>query len=89
MQNADLMFNTIVSPGEGQYETLSDEERNAANAFVRQVINPVATARQPARSSTPADRALEARLLADQAALSVAAHSFNAAIAHRTRRHQQ
>ena len=45
MQNADLMVNTVLNPGEGQYETLSDEERDAALAFVMNVINPVPMSR--------------------------------------------
>jgi len=90
MQNADLTVNTIFAPGDGQYETLTDEERNAANAFVRNVVNPVPLQHLPAAlAKSEQAKAVDAELLADQAALSVAAHSFNAAIAHRTRRHQQ
>lgn len=85
MQNADLMVNTILNPGDGQYETLADDERDAGIAFVKNVINPVPTNRFSAAQA----KAYESALLADQAALSLAAHSFNAIIANRTRRHQQ
>lgn len=88
MQNADITVNTVLNPGEGQYETLADEERDAARAFVKNVINPVPVYR-PAGAASAQNQAYEAALLADQAALSLAAHSFNSAIANRTRRHQQ
>lgn len=90
MQNADININTILNPGEGQYETLADEERDAAQAFVRNIVNPIPEVRlsSPQNNSTQA-KTVDALLLADQAALSVAAHSFNAQIAHRTRRRQQ
>lgn len=90
MQNADLMVNTVLNPGEGQYETLADEERDAARAFVRNVVNPVPVGRFSAVQAGSAQaKAYEAALLADQAALSLAAHSFSAIIGNRTRRHQQ
>lgn len=90
MQNADLMVNTILNPGDGQYETLADDERDAGIAFVKNVINPVPTNRFSATQAGSAQaKAYESALLADQAAMSLAAHSFNAIIANRTRRHQQ
>lgn len=90
LQNADLMVNTVLNPGEGQYETMADEERDASLAFVKNVVNPVPVARfSAAQADSPQARAYEAALLADQASLSLAAHSFNAIIANRTRRHQQ
>lgn len=90
MQNADLMVNTVLNPGEGQYETLADEERDAARAFVKNVVNPVPVGRFGAAQAGSAQaKAYDAALLADQAALSLAAHSFSAIIANRTRRHQQ
>lgn len=90
MQNADLTVNTIFNPGEGQYETMADEERDAGIAFVKNVVNPVPVGRfGAAQAGSPQARAYESALLADQAALSLAAHSFNAIIANRTRRHQQ
>lgn len=90
MQNADLMVNTVLNPGEGQYETLADEERDAARAFVKNVVNPVPVGRFSAALAGSAQaKAYEAALLADQAALSLAANSFNSIIANRTRRHQQ
>ena len=90
MQNADLTLNTILNPGEGQYETMADEERDAGIAFVKNVVNPVPVGRFGAsQAGSPQARAYEAALLADQAALSLSAHSFNALIANRTRRHQQ
>ncbi len=89
MQNADLAINSILNPGEGQYETLADEERNAGIAFVKNVVNPVPVGHSAMASpATAQGKAYEATLLADQAALSLAAHSFDAAIANRTRRHQ-
>lgn len=90
MQNADLMVNTVLNPGEGQYETLADEERDAARAFVKNVVNPVPVGRfSGTRAELPQAKGHETALLADQAALSLAAHSFSAIIANRTRRHQQ
>lgn len=90
MQNADLMVNTILNPGDGQYETLADDERDAGIAFVKNVITPVPTNRfGVAQAGSAQAKAYESAMLADQAALSLAAHSFNAIIANRTRRHQQ
>lgn len=90
MQNADLSVTTFLNPGDGQYETLSDEERDAAIAFVANAVNPIpATRLSELQGKSEQAKAVEAAMLADQAALAVAAHSFNAAIAHRTRRHQQ
>jgi len=90
MQNADLMVNTVLNPGEGQYETLADEERNAGIAFVKNVVNPVPVSRfSAAQAGSAQAKAYDAALFADQAALSLAAHSFSAVIANRTRRHQQ
>ncbi|KAG0186589.1 hypothetical protein DFQ28_007594 [Apophysomyces sp. BC1034] len=71
MQNADINVNTITNPGEGQYETLSDEERDAALAFVRNVVNPIPETRLTAQQNTSAQaKTVDAALLADQAALS-------------------
>lgn len=90
MQNADIDINTIFNPGDGQYETLSDEERDAALAFVRNVVHPVPEVRLSAQQNGSAQaKEVDSNLLADQAALSVAADSFNSLIANRTRRHQQ
>lgn len=90
MQNADLSVNTIINPGEGQYETMADDERDAGIAFVKNVVNPVPVSRFGAAQAGSAQaKAYEAALLTDQAALSMAAHSFNAIIGNRTRRHQQ
>lgn len=90
MQNADLNVNTLLNPGGGQYETLADEERDAAQAFVRNVVNPIPEVRLSSQQNQSAQaKTVDALLLADQAALSVAAHSFNSQIAHRTRRRQQ
>ncbi|MBP0645511.1 hypothetical protein J8J17_27330, partial [Mycobacterium tuberculosis] len=61
-----------------------------ALAFVANAVNPMPATRLSAlQGKSEQAKAVDAALLADQAALSVAAHSFNAAIAHRTRRHQQ
>lgn len=89
MQNADLTVNTVLNPGEGQYETLADEERDAARAFVKNVVSPAPVYRTTVAGTSSQETYRDAALLADQAALSLAAHSFNAAIANRTRRHLQ
>lgn len=83
MQNADLNVATILNPGEGQYETLSEEEVAAANVFVRNTTNPWPTMRLQGNEDV---KVAESMMLADQAALSVSAHSLNAAIAHRMKR---
>jgi len=88
MENADLMVNTVLNPGEGQYETMADEERDASLVFVKNVVNPLPVNRQVVSKVTDQDKTYDAALLADQAALSIAAHSFNVMIANRTRRHQ-
>ncbi len=89
MQNADLTLNTILNPGEGQYETLADDERNAGLAFVKNVVHPVPVIPLPKpHAGSEQAKAYEAALLAEQAALSLVAHSFNKMIARRTRRHQ-
>lgn len=90
MQNADLTVNTLLNPGEGQYETLADEERDASLAFARNVVNPVPAGRLGGSVANSAQaKAYDAALLADHAALSLAANSFSSIIANRTRRHQQ
>jgi len=90
LQDADLHINTVLNPGGGEYETYADDERKAAVAFVQNTIAPTpVVVASPQGAKSPQARAREAQLLADQAALSLAAHSLNASIAHRTRRHDQ
>lgn len=84
LQNADLSFNTISNPGDGQYETLTDAEARAARAFVRNVVAP--TPLPSASSKTAQGEQYEALLLADQAALSLAAHSLHSVMQNRIRK---
>lgn len=89
LQNADLSIGTIQNPGEGQHETLADQERDAARTFVDNVVLPWPYAPTPAGDTGTAQaQAYEALLLADQAAISLAAHSLNSQIEYRSRRHQ-
>lgn len=83
MQNADATVATIYG---GSSLTYSDEHRDAALAAVRTLVAPdlLRTVASPTRSGQ--DDALEAQLLADQAALSVAGHVLNAQVADRTRK---
>ena len=88
MQNADLTINTIMNPGDSEYETMADEERAAAAAFVHNVVNPIPVVRlSSAQNQSQQAKEVDAELLADQAALSISAEVFNAEIALRTRRH--
>lgn len=84
MQSADLMVNTITNPGDGQYETLSDEEVVAGRAFIRNIVAP--TPLRSAPGDSPQAQQHEAMLLADQAALSIAGHSLNSVMLHRVRK---
>lgn len=89
IQNADLSINTVFNPGEGQYETLSDDEVAAARALVKNLVQPIPESRpSAAQANTDQGKTLDAQLLADQAALSLAANSLHASIVHRVRRHQ-
>lgn len=84
LQNADISVGTILNPGDGQYDSLSDEELAAGRAFVRNVIAPN---QFPAlKSDAPQAQAHEAMLLADQAALSLAANSLNTVMLNRVRK---
>ncbi len=89
LQNADINLNSLLNPGDGQYETLSDDEKNAALAFVKNVVLPMPVYRSAILGTGEAGKAFDAQMMADQAALSVAAHSFDSLIANRTRRHQE
>ena len=80
LQNADLTVNTLLEPGGGQDETISDEEAAAALAFIKTVTQPI-----PEAPIT--DDRLVVTQYSDQAVLSLAANSFHAILAHRTRRH--
>lgn len=90
LQNADVNVNTLLNPGGGQYDTYSDQERDAALAFVQNVVHPVAEHRLAGNpDATDQGRTLDSQVLSDQAALSLAAHSFDSLIANRTRRRLQ
>ncbi|HDR9132021.1 MULTISPECIES: hypothetical protein [Burkholderia cepacia complex] len=90
LQNADVNVNTLLNPGSGQYDTYSDEERDAALAFVQNVVHPVAEHRLAGNpDATDQGRVLDSQVLSDQATLSLAAHSFDSLIANRTRRRLQ
>lgn len=82
LQNADIDIKTIFQPGDGLNPTLSDEERDAAVALIKNITNPIA-ATTPATSSDMYD----AILMSDKAALSASALSLQSILAHRTRRH--
>lgn len=84
LQNADLDVRTILLPGDGQNPTLSDEERDAAVIFIKNVTNPIAATTPPFGTT---DHAMDALLMSDEAALSAAALSLQSILAHRTRRH--
>lgn len=84
LQSADLMVSTITNPGDGQYETMSDEEVAAGRAFIRNIVAPTPLRGQPGDSAQAAQ--YEALLLADQAALSIAGHSLNSVMLHRVRK---
>lgn len=84
LQNADISFNTISNPGDGQYETLTDAEARAARAFVRNVV--AATPTATTAGSTAQDEYHEGLLLADQAVLSLAAHSLHSVMQNRVRK---
>lgn len=91
LQNADLTVNSLYQPGNGQYNTLSDQEHAAAIAFVQNLTQPAPYA--PPATTNPtstqgAAGALANALTSDQAALALVAHSFNTQIAERTRRHE-
>ncbi len=90
LQNADLTLNTIVNPGAAEYQTLSEDEYRAALTFVRNVVHPSTEALLIKAQSKSAQAQNNALIqLADQAALSFAAHSLHALIAQHTRRHQR
>jgi hypothetical protein len=84
LQDADLMVNTITNPGDGQYETMSDEEVLAGRAFIRNIVAPHPLRSAPGNSVQA--QQYEAMLMADQAALSVAGHSLNSVMLHRVRK---
>jgi hypothetical protein len=87
LQNADLTVNSIYQPGAGQYDTLSDQEHAAAIAFVQNLTQPTSY-QPPTTKMTGVAGQLSAELASDQAVGALVAHSFNAQIAERTRRHE-
>lgn len=84
LQSADLMVNTITNPGDGQYETLSDDEIAAGRAFIRNIVAPTPLRGMPGNTAQVTQH--DALLLADQAALSLAGHSLNSVMLHRMRK---
>lgn len=80
LQNADVSINTLLEPGGGQDETMSDEEVAASLAFIKNVVHPVPEI--PNKSLRQSNYQLS-----DQAVLALSANSFHAILAHRTRRH--
>lgn len=86
LQNADLMVGTITNPGDGQYETMSDDEVAAGRAFIRNVVAPMPLRSRQDNSAQAQQQQHEALLLADQALLSLAGHSLNSVMGHRMRK---
>jgi hypothetical protein len=91
LQDADLMITSLYQPGQGLYETLSDQEHGAALAFIQNLTQPVPYAALP--SSTPGQTpvtldAMQIEAARQQAVLGLVAHSFNEQLAERTRRHE-
>ena len=84
LQNADINIKTILMPSDGDSLTLSDEEREAGLLFVENITIATPHVLPTTKKNT---ENYTARLSSDQAALSAAAMSFHAALAHRTRRH--
>lgn len=80
LQNADVSINTLLEPGGGQDETMSDEEVAASLAFIKNVVHPIPEI--PNKALKQANYQLS-----DQAILALSANSFHAILAHRTRRH--
>lgn len=83
LQNGDATVATIYG---GTSLTYSDAQRDAALALVQMIVVP-----QPLRTGLDAqrgaqDQALEADLLSDQAALSIAGYVLNSQVADRTRK---
>lgn len=84
LQDADTTVNTILNPGDGQYETLSDEEVRAGRAFIQNIVKPLDT--RAMTTQTPQGKHLDSLQLADQAALSLAANSLSARMLNRVRK---
>jgi hypothetical protein len=87
MENADVRIDTLLTPGEGHYETLSDDEYDAASILVDNIVPTTSDLTQQGHSAET-EHSYQVKRLAEQAALSLAAHSFNVLVARRTRRHQ-
>ncbi|MGZ1522233.1 hypothetical protein [Xanthomonas citri] len=85
MQMADTDIATVLDPVAGK--TYSDEGRDAAMDYVRNIVSSEHIRTQPDINS-PQAQVADGITLADQAALSVAAYSFNSMMADRTRRNQ-
>lgn len=80
-QNADVRIGTLY--GTSAYD---ESTRAAALAFVGNVVSPTSLRASPDGAGEQRE-AVEAMTLSDQAALALAAHSFNAQIADRTLKH--
>jgi len=86
LQNADVQVTTLLTPGGGQYETLSDAEVRAGRAFIRNVLKPTPVLDLPVEGASPLASAYHSELLADEAALSLAGHSLNSIMMSRVRK---
>lgn len=84
LQNADINVNTILNPGDGQYDTLSDAEMEAGRAFVRNILSP--TQPRDVAGDTAQAQQWTGIGLADQAALSLAGNSLNSVMMARVRK---
>lgn len=84
LQSADLMVGTITDPGDGQYETMSDQEVAAGRDFIRNVVSPMPL--RPVPGDSAQAQQYDAMLLAQQASLSLAGHSLNSVMLHRVRK---
>lgn len=86
LQNADVQVTTLLTPGGGQYETLSDAEVRAGRVFIRNILEPTPVQDAPGGTDSPQAAAYQAQLLADQAALSLAGHALNSVMMSRVRK---
>lgn len=84
LQGAEVSIDTVLNPGQGQYETLADADAAAATLFVGAVVAP-----RPqgfVAVTGHAGRVVEGTALADQAALSIASHALSRMASRRVRR---
>lgn len=85
LQDADLQVSTITAPGQGLYETLSDDEALAVQAFVRNVVLPVPINEIGGAGASTGLR--DGQVGAESALASLAAYGFDHVAAKRVRRH--